>query len=63
MDEKQLKDLLFAHIVEDFDDVKKLYQDGEAPKAYKLFNEKLKEIKSYTREPAKPIKGAKPIGV
>ena len=39
------KFILFAQIVEDFSDVKKLYQDGEAEKAFKLYEDRLKEIK------------------
>jgi len=42
------KFITFAQIVEDFSDVKKLYQDGKETEAFQLYEDKLKEIKDKT---------------
>ena len=51
-----MKKLFFALIVEDFNDVKKLYKKGEFVKSYELFLKKIQEIEKKTTPPHGPTK-------
>ena len=52
------KKLFFALIVEDFSDVKELYNQGKYLESFKLFEKKLEEINKKT-SPKGKVKGMK----
>ena len=59
IDKRDLTMPLFINLVGDFDDVKKLYDDGNSIESYKLFKEKYAEIESSTRKPSQGTRSFK----
>ena len=53
---------LFINLIGDFNDVKKLFNDGKPIEAYDLFKQKYDEIEKSTRKPS-TIKSTKIKGI